>query len=173
MTRKINVKATLGVRATQTSTLTTGHQNHRNLVLRNRLETCIVPLLDILGIRVEDRGQSHIGERLEGRRALGGGGRAQGLLSQFVDTGGIEIGQLVIELGLLGRLEFIDESEHLALSGFAIFLLKLLEVLSRGFRKGGFGVGLELAHEVGDRLFDSGSHFDDRKVRVLWKKRGG
>lgn len=74
--RKTNVKATLGVRATQTSTLTTGHQNHRNFVLRNRLETCIVPLLDILGVRVEDRGQSHVGERLEGRRALGGSGRA-------------------------------------------------------------------------------------------------
>jgi hypothetical protein len=56
------------------------------------------------------------------------------------------------------------------LSGFGIFLLELLEVLGRGFRKGGFGVGLELAHEVGDSLFDSGSHYDDKEVRILGKK---
>lgn len=171
--RETNVKATLGVRATQTGTLTTRHQNHRNLVLRNSLETCIVPLLNILRVGVEDRGQSHVGERFKGRRALGDGGRIQGLLSQFVDTGGIEVGQLMVEPSLLGRLKFINEGEHLALSGVDVFLLELLELLGRGFRKSGFGVGLELAHEVGDCLFDSSSHFDGRNLEVLWKERDG
>ena len=162
MARKSNIKATLGVRATQTSTLTTRHQNHRNLVLRNRLETCIVPLLDILGIRVQNRGESGVWEGFERGRALLGcfrGGGTQGNLSQFVDTGGFEVGELMVELSLFGRFEFIDKSKYLALSGIGILLLERLELFCGWFTEGRFRLGVSQAHEVRDRLLDSSSHF--------------
>ena len=73
--------------------------------------------------------------------------------------GGFEVGELVVKLSLFGRIEFLEKSKYLALSGTGILLLERLELFCGGFTKGRFGLGVSQADEVRDRLLNSSSHF--------------
>ena len=145
VTGETDVKAALGGGASETGTLAAGHQHHRNLVVRDQLQTLIVPSLEVFGIGVEDGGGGYFGEGFEG----GGGfflglGGVEGLVGEFVDAGGVKVGQLVKEEGLLEGLQFIDERKHMALFGILILLSQLLELFGRRFTRGIFRMSVDL-----------------------------
>jgi hypothetical protein len=72
------------------------------------------------------------------------------------------------ELGLLGGTQFIDEGEHLALSGVDVLLLELFEFFGGRLTEGIFRVTRDLPHEVGDGVFNCGSH--DKRSRAGYHK---
>ncbi len=95
LAQQADIETTLGSRAAEASTLATGHQHHRHIVLGNLLQAGIVPGLQVGGVGVDDGGGRGGRQGFEGGGGLVGLGRVEGLVGELVDARDVKGRQLV------------------------------------------------------------------------------
>lgn len=134
--RQANIVAALGSRAAKSGTLTTSHEDDGNLTLGDEVKTRVVPLVNVIGIGVEDTSGGGFGEGLEDIGLIAGLGRVQRTVGDLVDVGGIEAGELLVEGSSLGGRQRVVEGEDLLLAGLSVLLLELVESLGSRLRRG-------------------------------------
>ncbi|KAI6769872.1 hypothetical protein HG530_004501 [Fusarium avenaceum] len=92
--------ATLGSRATKTSSLATSHEDNGDLTLGDEVQAGVVPLGDIIGTGVENASSSRLGKGLEAVGLIAGLGRVQGAgVVEGEDLLLAGLGVLLLELG--------------------------------------------------------------------------
>jgi hypothetical protein len=90
--------------------LATGHQHNCDLVVGDKLQTAVVPLIEVLLRGVEDRRSRILREGLEFVLSGFGLRRVKGAFGNLVDVFRVEVAQLLVERSLFGGRKLVVES---------------------------------------------------------------